>query len=139
MTQAILGKFKLEFASPKLLNELQQGQYADKVVWNYHNTLDLELILDADDWHIECPANGKTGKLADWVVNEDTCQFALKDEEGIDNYTELEYPFAVAMLGQLVERTDLIRYLISLQEVLSMTPGKPMEKMPLHDKLETKE
>lgn len=117
MAQVKLGKFKLEFASPKTLNELTQGQFAEKVVWGYNDVPNSELVVDADNWHIECPSNGKIGKLTDWLVNEKTYQFTLKGEATSDDYVEIEYPFAVAMLGQLVDRTDLIRYLASLQKV----------------------
>lgn len=116
MAQVKLGKFKLEFASPKALNELTQGQFTEKVIWSYNDDPNSELVIDADNWHIECLSNGKTGKLIDWLVNEKTHQFAIKGEATSEDYVEIEYPFAVAMLGQLVDRTDLIRYLASLQK-----------------------
>jgi hypothetical protein len=38
----------------------------------------------------------------------------LNSETNKDGYSEIEYVFAVAMLGQLIDRSDLIRYLASL-------------------------
>jgi hypothetical protein len=110
-----MGKIKLEFISPKVLNNLKYGQFADKVVWGYNNIPDTGLTIDTDDWNIECIAIAKKGIITDWLVDEETYQFVLKGNDSADNYGEIQYPFAVAMLGQLVDRKDLIKYLDLLQ------------------------
>lgn len=111
---------KLEFISPMILNTLKQGEFANKTTWTYYDNPNSELIIDVDKWQIICLSNGKCGGFSDWVVNEYKCQFALKKDIHGDGFIDIEFPFALAMLGQLFNRTELIAYLSSLQKIFAI-------------------
>ena len=128
-----MAKFKLEFISPKVLNNLKSGQFASKVVWGYNNVPNTDLTIDTDDWNIECVMSSKKGNITEWLVNEETNQMILNSEENKDGYSEIEYPFAISMLGQLVDRTDLIRYLVSLQNTFDGLDKDKSEEQKFDD------
>jgi hypothetical protein len=111
-----MSKIKLEFISPKVLNNLKHGHFTNKVVWGYDNVPGTDLTIDTDNWNIECVGFSQKGSIMDWLVNEDTNPMVLKSGVSKEDNSEIEFPFAVAMLGQLAGPNNLIRNLASLQE-----------------------
>lgn len=123
-----MSKIKLEFKSPKALNNLKQGEVLTKETWNYSSVPNSELTIDLENWNIECAENSKKDKITNWLVNEQEHKMLLKDEDVKDNFEELSYPFAVSMLGQLVDRNDLIKYLTSLQVAFEIKSKEKTEE-----------
>jgi hypothetical protein len=123
-----MSKIKLEFKSPKALNDLKQGEEVAKEIWKYFKIPNSELTIDLENWNIECSENSKKDKITNWLVNEQEHQMQLNDETEIDNFEELSYTFAVSMLGQLVDRVDLIKYLTSLQVAFEIKAKEKTEE-----------
>ncbi len=130
-----MSKIKLEFKSPKALNNLKQGEEVTKEIWKYCKIPNSELTIDLENWNIECSENSKKDKITNWLVNEQEHQMQLNDETEIDNFEELSYPFAVSMLGQLVDRAELIKYLTSLQVAFEIKAKEKTEENPIDNNL----
>ena len=112
---------KLEFISPRKLDELQDGESVNKKVWIYDGIENGELTLNTNNWVISCVANNESKSIAQWLVNEETHTMKVgSQEETTDGFRILDYQFAVSMIGQLCEAKDLVTYLQSLQDVFKV-------------------
>lgn len=113
----------LKFVSPRELNELKATATLEKVSWGYGDDPNAELELNLDDWTINCEAQGKSSHITKWKVNQEKYSFSL--EQDVDGYEQIDLAFAMSMLGQLVNRELLIKYLKQLQiefEKMSQVP-----------------
>lgn len=112
---------KLEFISPTKLDELQDGENVNKVVWIYDGVENGELILNTNSWFISCAANNVSQSISQWLVNEEAHTMKVGSQEEVtDGFRILDYQFAVSMIGQLCEAKDLVTYLQSLQDVFNV-------------------
>ena len=112
---------KLEFISPRKLDELQDGESVNKKVWIYDGIENGELTLNTNNWVISCVANNESKSIDQWLVNEETHTMKVgSQEETTDGFRILDYQFAVSMIGQLCEAKDLVTYLQSLQAVFKV-------------------
>lgn len=105
---------KLQFTSPKELNELKQAQQSNPVFWTLHGT-DEDLELNTEDWHI-CSETTQA-KIDQWEVNEGLYQMKLSSSNPVEGFKPLDYPFAVSMIGQIGNKALLQCYLSSLQDI----------------------
>lgn len=120
-----MANFKLEFISPKILNELKFGQVAEKSVWKYLGMPDSSLSIDTDTWIISSEDGSKSAVISNWCVNEQAKEFVLKEQSSSDGFKEIDYVFALAMLGQITDREGLLKYLASLKDVFDgVIPSK---------------
>lgn len=114
-------KITLEFISPTKLNELKDGESAEKKCWSYEGLENGTLVLDTQSWTISCEDNSQNASINKWLVNEDTHSMKIGNPDEItDGFKALDYPFAVSMIGQLCESKDLMGYLQSLQNVFNV-------------------
>lgn len=120
-----MAKLKLEFISPKVLNELKFGQFVEKSVWKYFGMPDSSLFIDTDTWIISSEDGSKSAVISNWCVNEQAKEFVLKDQSSSVGFKDIDYTFALAMLGQLTDRNGLINYLASLKDIFNgVIPSK---------------
>lgn len=110
----------IEFIAPNKLNELKEGECVQKTIWSYAGVENSILVLDTNNWTISCEANNICESIANWVVDEMSCVMKIKSDTNEEAYKELDYPFAVSMIGQMCDVKDLISYLQSLQEVFNI-------------------
>ena len=93
---------KLEFISPRKLDELQDGESVNKKVWIYDGIENGELTLNTNNWVISCVANNESKSIDQWLVNEETHTMKVgSQEETTDGFRILDYQLAVSMIGQL--------------------------------------
>lgn len=114
---------KLQFTSPKELNELKQAKQSNPVFWTFHDT-EEHLELNTEDWHICSEAT--QAKIDQWEVNENLHQMKLTSSDPVEGFKPLDYPFAVSMIGQIGNKPVLQSYLSSLQEIF-LAPSKDEE------------
>lgn len=111
----------LEFISPTKLNELKDGENAEKMLWVYDGVENGALTLDTQSWTISCEGNGQNASIDKWLVNEETHSMKIGNpDEATDGFRVLDYPFAVSMIGQMCDSKDLMGYLQSLQNVFNV-------------------
>lgn len=117
-------KIKLEFTSPRVLDNLSGTKAIEKTPWYYLDSESESLSIDVSDWTIHC-ANGKRAIVTEWFVNQETNRMALKENKELpEGYEAISYAFTVSMLGQLVEAKVLISFLSSIQEVFHSVESK---------------
>lgn len=104
----------LKFVSPREFNELKASATLKKVSWGYGDDPNAELKLNLADWTINCEAQGKSSHITKWRVSQDKHSFSL--EQDVDGYEQIDLAFAMSMLGQLVNKELLIKYLKQLQD-----------------------
>lgn len=107
---------QLIFKSPKELNSLSSSTNLTAHEWRFKSIDGSILELNTDNWEI---SNGQLSvKINKWGVDESNKLMDLKDNN--KELDDLDYAFAVSMIGQLVDRSKLIQYLKSLSEVYEM-------------------
>ncbi|MCD8268741.1 MAG: hypothetical protein LUD46_10050, partial [Parabacteroides sp.] len=111
-----MAKINLKFESPELLNSSVNMLSKEGRIWQYADNQG-ELLLDIDNWMIECPSLDKQGIITDWEVNEGFYAMKLANDNVEGNYETISYPFAVSMIGQIADKEVLSTYLESLQQV----------------------
>ena len=121
-------KKKMKFCSPTKLNNLEDGGFTETQNFVFPEIDNGELTLDIDNWDVVCEDNGIKAKLDTWYVNEDLGMMCNEPKEG---YVKIDYPFAVSMVGQLCEPSQLINYLQSLEQLFEV---KRKEGTPNSDK-----
>jgi len=114
---------KLIFKSPSELNSLSSASKLSPTEWKFKSQDGEVLELDTENWQILY--SGSSTKIDKWVVDESNYTMDLKENN--PNLKDLDYAFAVSMIGQLVDRTKLIEYLKSLGEVYNMKPDDSSE------------
>lgn len=119
----------LKFSSPKDLNNLKEAKPVDKKQWLYANEAESTLELDTETWHITCPQNQKTAIITEWMADESAFSMKLKGDEAQGNYANIDYTFAIAMVGQLCEPHLISQYIGQLLQVFNLRPA-PEEKKP---------
>lgn len=105
----------LNFLAPQELNNLKEAGSLEKYTWIYGVNSSDELKLDLDTWIISSKEQEKSAHITQWKVNQQEHSMIL-EEDSNESYQEIDLSFAVAMLGQLVGREDLIRYLKQLKK-----------------------
>nr|WP_314804531.1 hypothetical protein [uncultured Capnocytophaga sp.] len=105
----------LNFSAPQELNNLKEAGSLEKYTWIYGVNSSDELKLDLDTWIISSKEQEKSAHITQWKVNQQEHSMIL-EEDSNESYQEIDLSFAVAMLGQLVGREDLIRYLKQLKK-----------------------
>jgi len=121
-------KIVLEFMSPNELNSLATSIEKKGKLWKYIGEEDSNLVLDISDWTIECDKKAIKTPITDWVVDESQYTMKIKDDSTDGNFEDLSYSFAVSMIGQLVDKNELVRYLSSLQTIfLNVSPRSSNE------------
>jgi hypothetical protein len=105
----------LNFSAPQELNNLKEAGSLEKYTWIYGVNSSDELKLDLDTWIISSKEQEKSAHITQWKVNQQEHSMIL-EEDSNESYQEIDLSFAVAMLGQLVSREDLIRYLKQLKK-----------------------
>ena len=105
----------LKFSAPQELNNLKNASSLEKYTWVYGSNSSEELKLDLDTWIISSKEQEKSAHITQWKVNQQEHSMIL-EEDSNESYQEIDLSFAVAMLGQLVGREDLIRYLKQLKK-----------------------
>lgn len=116
---------KLIFKSPSELNSLSSASKLSPTEWKFQSKEGVVLELNTDNWEIS--TGDSSTKIDKWVVDETNYTMDLKEND--PNLKELDYAFAVSMIGQLVDRTKLIEYLKSLGEVYNMKPDDSRENL----------
>ncbi len=111
-------KLELRFTAPKVLNELKESQSLDKKQWFFGGDESMPLLLDIDNWIIHCDANNTEAHITNWKVNQDKNAMIVEEDE---NYENITFSFSASMLGQIVKKDDLIRFLGELQEVFQVS------------------
>ncbi|GIM59641.1 hypothetical protein [Capnocytophaga canimorsus] len=122
----------LKFVAPREFNELKATATLEKVSWGYRDDPNAELKLNLDDWTINCEAQGKSSHITKWKVSQDKYSFSL--EQDVDGYEQIDLAFAMSMLGQLVNREQLIKYLKQLQDEF-----EKMSQVPFDDDADNQE
>jgi hypothetical protein len=124
-------KIELKFTSPSKLETLDSSTKVNKVQWFYGEDNEYPLSLDIEQWQICSDVNGKVAHITDWLVKEETNAMILQEESNT-SYKKIDFAFAVSMLGQLVNRNDLVQYLSGLKEAFENTdadtPKVPEQK-----------
>ncbi len=105
----------LNFLAPQELNNLKEAGSLEKYTWVYGSNSSEELKLDLETWVISSEKQEKSAHITQWKVNQQEHSMIL-EEDSNESYQEIDLSFAVAMLGQLVGREDLIRYLKQLKK-----------------------
>ena len=105
----------LKFSAPQELNNLKNASSLEKYTWVYGSNSSEELKLDLETWVISSEKQEKSAHITQWKVNQQEHSMIL-EEDSNESYQEIDLSFAVAMLGQLVSREDLIRYLKQLKK-----------------------
>ncbi len=125
-----MATLKLKFISPKVLNELKYGQsldLSDSPLWQYSGMPESSLLVDTETWVIATEDNTKAAIISEWSVSEDSHEFILSSEAST-GFKSVDYVFALAMLGQLVDQHSLKSYLDSLQDAFDgISPQKENE------------
>ena len=122
---------QLKFSSPKELNNLKEAKPVEKKQWHYANEAESTLELDTETWFITCPQNQKTAKINEWMADEGSFSMKLKSDDVQGNYADVDYTFAIAMVGQLCEPHLISQYIGQLVEVYKTHPSPlPKEEKP---------
>jgi hypothetical protein len=124
-------KIELKFTSPSKLETLNNPTEVNKVQWTYGGNNEYPLSLDIEKWQICSDVNGKAAYITNWLVNQETNAMVLPEESG-DSYSKIDFAFVVSMLGQIVKRDDLIRYLNDLKEAFENIDTDE-QKVPKHE------
>lgn len=125
---------QLKFSSPKELNNLKEAKPVEKKQWHYANEAESTLELDTETWFITCPQNQKTAKIKEWMADEGNFSMKLKSDDVQGNYADVDYTFAVAMVGQLCEPHLISQYIGQLAEVYKTHSAPlPKEEKPEND------
>lgn len=111
-------KLELKFVAPRVLDELREAKPLDKEQWFYNADKTMPLSLDIENWQICCEANNINAHITEWRVNQDSNAMVVDNEES--DYEKISFPFSAAMLGQIVRKEDLIRFLGELQEAFEI-------------------
>lgn len=114
---------ELFFQKPALLNEVDEPATTERPPWHHlpcNSAGAGPLSLNIGDWTIHCPSCGKSALICHWDVDETACLMKTSDEVGEGDFNSLDYPFSVSMLGQVLQRTDLIQYLKQLQNLYAL-------------------
>lgn len=125
----------LNFSAPQELNNLKEAGSLEKYTWIYGVNSSDELKLDLDTWIISSKEQEKSAHITQWKVNQQEHSMIL-EEDSNESYQEIDLSFAVAMLGQLVRREDLIRYLKQLKKEFAKSK-EDFEKEENGEKKET--
>lgn len=125
----------LNFSAPQELNNLKEAGSLEKYTWIYGVNSSDELKLDLDTWIISSKEQEKSAHITQWKVNQQEHSMIL-EEDSNESYQEIDLSFAVAMLGQLVGREDLIRYLKQLKKEFAKSK-EDFEKEESGEKKET--
>ncbi|EKY11538.1 hypothetical protein HMPREF9075_00632 [Capnocytophaga sp. oral taxon 332 str. F0381] len=125
----------LNFSAPQELNNLKEAGSLEKYTWIYGVNSSDELKLDLDTWIISSKEQEKSAHITQWKVNQQEHSMIL-EEDSNESYQEIDLSFAVAMLGQLVSREDLIRYLKQLKKEFAKSK-EDFEKEENGEKKET--
>ena len=125
----------LNFSAPQELNNLKEAGSLEKYTWIYGVNSSDELKLDLDTWIISSKEQEKSAHITQWKVNQQEHSMIL-EEDSNESYQEIDLSFAVAMLGQLVGREDLIRYLKQLKKEFAKSK-EDFEKEENGEKKET--
>ena len=125
----------LNFSAPQELNNLKEAGSLEKYTWIYGVNSSGELKLDLDTWIISSKEQEKSAHITQWKVNQQEHSMIL-EEDSNESYQEIDLSFAVAMLGQLVSREDLIRYLKQLKKEFAKSK-EDFEKEENGEKKET--
>ena len=119
---------QLKFKSPKELDNLKEAKQIEKNVWHYASDAESVLELDTETWQISCPQNQQKARINEWMVDETNFSMKLKTDDTPGDYRDIDYPFAVAMVGQLCPPQTLVLYLRQLAEVFKMRPSSDDEQ-----------
>ena len=125
----------LKFSAPQELNNLKNASSLEKYTWVYGSNSSEELKLDLETWVISSEKQEKSAHITQWKVNQQEHSMIL-EEDSNESYQEIDLSFAVAMLGQLVGREDLIRYLKQLKKEFAKSK-EDFEKEENGEKKET--
>ena len=117
----------LKFSAPQELNNLKNASSLEKYTWVYGSNSSEELKLDLETWVISSEKQEKSAHITQWKVNQQEHSMIL-EEDSNESYQEIDLSFAVAMLGQLVGREDLIRYLKQLKKEFAKSKEENEEK-----------
>jgi hypothetical protein len=127
-------KIELKFTSPIKLETLSSPTKVNKVQWTYGGNNEYPLNLDIEMWQICSDANEKAAHITNWFVNQEINAMVLP-EESDDSYSKIDFAFAVSMLGQIVKRNDLIRYLSGLKEAFAKMDADE-QKVSKHENMD---
>lgn len=122
---------ELKFEAPRYLNELREATQTNKQQWT-HGSSSAPLVLELDTWEIGY--EGTFAHITEWHVNQSNCTMILEAGTG---YEEIDFPFCVAMLGQIVSREDFLKYFSELQEEFRVSPTPGGDAPTPSDKLNT--
>ena len=115
MTPELQKRYAEKLAKCRHLYELNNAKEAvlfNKYNWFYGGDLSNKLWLNLDNWTIYSD-RGQIAHITEWKVNQNAHSMVLGQDAG-NNYQKIDLPFAMAMLGQLVSREDLVCYLKQL-------------------------
>jgi len=105
-------RIELKFIALNELNNAKEAVLFNKYNWFYGGDLSNKLWLNLDNWTIYSD-RGQIAHITEWKVNQNAHSMVLGQDAG-NNYQKIDLPFAMAMLGQLVSREDLVCYLKQL-------------------------
>jgi len=105
-------RIELKFIALNELNNAKEAVLFNKYNWFYGGDLSNKLWLNLDNWTIYSD-RGQIAHITEWKVNQNAHSMVLGQDGGND-YQKIDLPFAMAMLGQLVSREDLVCYLKQL-------------------------
>ena len=105
-------RIELKFIALNELNNVKEAVLFNKYNWFYGGDLSNKLWLNLDNWTIYSD-RGQIAHITEWKVNQNAHSMVLGQDAG-NNYQKIDLPFAMAMLGQLVSREDLVCYLKQL-------------------------
>lgn len=120
----------LNFQSPTKLNTNKEISETHKEKWYHASFKDDEkgiLELDEINYIITCSANNITEPISNWLVDEENHTMVSKNEKVEGQFSPLDYPFAVSMLGQLLPSHKLIEYLSELQTMFRVIPEESID------------
>ncbi|MDR1683415.1 MAG: hypothetical protein LBS25_08555 [Candidatus Symbiothrix sp.] len=106
-----LSKIELKFTAPKILESLTSATGTNKVQWTYGGKEESPLYLNVNDWQIFSDTDKKTAHITKWLVNQDNNAMLLA-ENADSSYQEIDFAFAMSMLGQTVQQRDLPTYFL---------------------------
>ena len=108
-----MAKIELILSDPY---KIDSGLLEPQTIWTYAGT-DYPLVLDTDDGTIECEALGKKATISYWVVNAENHTMKLFNDSSVGNFSNIDGPFVVAAVGQLVSKIGLPAFQNFLQMI----------------------
>jgi stage III sporulation protein SpoIIIAA len=119
-------KIELKFIRPSAINA-NVDETAQN--WLYDEIEENQLEIDLESLTIECPQNGVSKIITDWVINENSYSMLLKKEQK-EGYSEITPQFCISMIGQLLKQVNSIKPLQAYIELIFTTfeVARPADK-----------